>query len=178
MARKQKLYLPLDVEFFDDDKILAVGEKAGWLYLALCCEAKRRMSDGWVTKRQVIALQIPGWQARVATLVTAGLVVPDDPWAADRWLIASFLDWNLSAAQVMEGRERDRKRKSFQPRSARNDSGTTPESERTLREVEVEVRDREEVEVEASQRQAQEQEPQCAHGRAAVRCVACIRASA
>ena len=167
MPRKARLYVPLDVEFFDNEKILGVGEKAGWLYLAMLCEAKRRMSDGVVTKRQLVALQVPGWQQRLATLISAGLVLETD--APDRWLIEAFLDWNLSAEQVLRGREKDRIRKD----SGRNDSGTSADSRQNLVEVEGEA-----LRSKSKRSEAEGEEARCAHGRAFRSCLSCARKTA
>ncbi len=101
-------YVPLDVEFFDNDKILNAGEKAAYLYLAMCCRAKKLLSDGRLSSSQVERLHVPGWKQRLTALVTAGLVVVTDDGG---YLIIGWLERNLSALQVEEHRDRDRARK-------------------------------------------------------------------
>lgn len=55
MARAaSRIYVPLDVNFFDDDKVMQAGEAAGWLYLRMCTRAKLLDSDGVMTERQVV----------------------------------------------------------------------------------------------------------------------------
>lgn len=138
MARRPRnVYLPLDIEFFDNERILTAGEKAGWLYLAMCCRSKRLLSDGLLTPTQIERLHVPGWKARLAKLVETGLVVGTDD---GRFLILGWLERNLSAEQVEQQRARDRVRKD----SARNPDGIRTDP----REVEVEgKRSEEEVEV-------------------------------
>lgn len=136
MARKARgVYLPLDVEFFDNDKVLEVGEKAGWLYLAMCCRTKRLLSDGVLSLHQIDRLHIAGWRKRLDALVAVQLVIPTDD---GRFLIIGWLERNLSAEQVENSRERDRVRKD----STRNPAGVQPdprEVEEKRREEEVEV---------------------------------------
>lgn len=158
MPRTAKLYLPLDVDFFEGQRVEQAGEKAAYLYLAMCCKAKGSMTDGLLTERQVASLLIPGTPARLKALVTAGMIVRSDD---GRWLILGFTDRNLTAAQIAEKREKERIRKGKGADSARNDDGNEPDSERTLREV----RDRA-LEVEASHSTAQGEE---GPGRAAFR---------
>jgi hypothetical protein len=137
MARKARgIYLPLDIEFFDNDKVISAGEKAGWLYIAMCCRSKGLLSDGVLSEQQISRLHIAGWRKRLDTLVDVGLVVLADD---GRYIIVGWLERNMSAAQVQAARERDRVRKD----STRNPAGQTADP----REVEVEDRDQEEVEV-------------------------------
>ena len=139
MARKPRnIYLPLDVEFFDNEKVLRAGERAGWLYLSMCCRAKRLLSDGVLSEHQIDRLHVPGWRKRLATLVDVGLVVPTDD---GRFLIIGWLEKNLSAAQVESMRAADRARKGLD--SSRNPTGIQADP----REVEVEGEGQEEVEV-------------------------------
>jgi hypothetical protein len=136
MARKPRnVYLPLDIEFFDNERVLTAGEKAGWLYLAMCCRSKRLLSDGLLTPQQIDRLHIPGWRTRLAKLVETGLVVGTDD---GRYLILGWLERNLSAEQVEQHRAKDRVRKD----SARIPDGIQPdprEVEGKRREEEVEV---------------------------------------
>lgn len=136
MARKARgIYLPLDIEFFDNDRVITAGEKAGWLYIAMCCRSKRLLSDGILSEQQIDRLHIAGWRKRLDTLIAAGLVVPTDD---GRYLILGWLERNMSAEQVEKARARDRVRKD----SARNPDGIHADP----REVEEKVRE-EEVEV-------------------------------
>lgn len=139
--RPRNIYVPLDVEFFDNDRVIQAGEQAGWLYLAMCCRAKRLLSDGVLTTVHIERLHVKGWRGRLKRLVDAGLVVETDD---GRWLILGWLEKNLSAAQVDAMRAADRVRKGG---SSRTDSERNPSGIRAdPREVEVEEK-RREVEV-------------------------------
>lgn len=109
MARRPRgIYLPLDIEFFDNDRVITAGEKPAWLYLAMCCRAKRLLSDGVLSEQQIDRLHVPGWRKRLDKLVEVGLVVPTDD---GRYLIIGWLERNLSAARVESMRAADRARK-------------------------------------------------------------------
>lgn len=133
--RPRNIYLPLDVEFFDNDRVITAGEKAGWLYIAMCCRSKRLLSDGVLSVQQIDRLHVPAWKQRLAALLEVGLVVPTDD---GRYLILGWLERNMSAEQVDQARARDRFRKD----SSRNPTGIRADP----REVEEKVRE-EEVEV-------------------------------
>lgn len=132
MPRTAKIYLPLDVDFFEGQRVEQVGEKAAYLYLAMCCKAKGSMTDGLLTDRQVAGLLIPGTPARLKALVAAGMIARADD---GRWLILGFTERNLTAAQIAEKRERERIRKGKPADSARNDGGNGADSDRNLKEV-------------------------------------------
>ncbi len=109
MPRRPRMtYVPLDVEFFDNERILNAGEKAAYLYLAMCCRAKKLLSDGRLSPSQVERLHVPGWKQRLTALVEAGLVVDLDDGG---YGIVGWLERNLSALQVEEHRDRDKARK-------------------------------------------------------------------
>jgi hypothetical protein len=69
------LYVPLDVEYASDDKIMRVGPLAELLYVRGLAFCKRTMSDGVISREQltIVARGIgkPNWQA--AQLVQEGL---------------------------------------------------------------------------------------------------------
>jgi hypothetical protein len=122
------IYVPLDVDFFENDKILEAGEKAGWLYLAMLCRVKRLKQDGALTTLQIERLQITGWRNRLSMLVSEGLVLLLDD---GRYLVIGWLERNPSQAELADYRRKDSDRK--KPRSAadsvRIPSGTTTDSE-------------------------------------------------
>lgn len=108
MARTaSRIYVPLDVNFFDDDKILAAGEAAGWLYLNMCAKAKQLDNDGTITPAQIERLAVKGWQKRLQTLIDVGLV--DE--APGVYGIVGWLNWNESKAKRAERLQADRDRK-------------------------------------------------------------------
>lgn len=109
MARAaSRIYVPLDVNFFDDDRIIAAGEAAGWLYLAMCAKAKQLDNDGVITRPQVERLHIKGWQKRLLRLVEVGAV---EEAGEGVYGIAGWLNWNESKQSRAERLQADRDRK-------------------------------------------------------------------
>jgi hypothetical protein len=110
MARvASRIYVPLDVNFFDDDKVLAAGEAAAWLYLNMCARAKLVDNDGVLTRQQIERLGVRGFPKRLAALVANGLVTET---ITDLYFIEGWLNWNESKAKRQERlkAERDRKK--------------------------------------------------------------------
>ena len=107
MPRVARMYVPLSTSFFMDDDVLNVGESAGWLYLRMLAQAKALESDGVLTERQVLALNVPDVRKRLADLLAVGLIIAD----GDVFTIRGFLKWNESKAARDARREADRKRK-------------------------------------------------------------------
>lgn len=120
--RKGSLFLPLDVNFMDDDRIVAVGQKAGpgWLFLAMMLASKKLGTDGMLTARQIDRLHIQGWRKHLVPLVEVELVVD---MGGDLWGIRSWLRHNDLQAKVEDNRAKDRERKKGEP-----PSGVRPES--------------------------------------------------
>lgn len=109
MARTAaRIYVPLDANFFDDDKIIEAGEAAGWLFLNMMAKAKQLDSDGLLTRAQVERLAVRGWQRRLATLLDVGAVQETTPGI---YVIPGWLNWNESKAARAERLRADRERK-------------------------------------------------------------------
>jgi hypothetical protein len=108
VARKGSLWLPLDVNFMDDPKVIRAGEQAGWLYVAMSLFCKRVGTDGLMMPEQVERLGVNNWRKRLDALLREELVVLlDDGQLA----IAAWLLHNDSADEVAEKRRRDADRK-------------------------------------------------------------------
>lgn len=109
MARTAaRIYVPLDVNFFDDDKVIEAGEAAGWLFLNMMAKAKQLDNDGTLTRPQVERLAVRGWQKRLEALVKVGAVEETTPGT---YVIANWLKWNESKADRDERLRADRQRK-------------------------------------------------------------------
>lgn len=109
MARTAtRIYVPLDVTFFDDGKVVAAGEGAAWLYLNMMGKAKQLDSDGLMTEAQIERLRIRGWRRRLDALVAVGLVEQTLPGT---YVIAGWLNWNESKAARAARLKADRDRK-------------------------------------------------------------------
>jgi len=109
MARTAaRIYLPLDVAFLDDDKVIAAGERAAWLYVAILLRIKHLDTDGIITRAQIARTGVTGWQTRLGKLIAVGLVVTDD---ADTFVIPAWSKWNELSHQRAERHRKDRERK-------------------------------------------------------------------
>jgi len=102
-----KIYVPVDVLFFDDARMVDAGERAQYLYLAMLAKAKGLDSDGVLTRQQVSRLTISGWQARLRDLERVGAVAVD----GDQITITAWLNWNESTDARRARLEKDRRRK-------------------------------------------------------------------
>lgn len=109
MARKAaRIYVPLDSNFFDDDKVIAAGEQATYLFINMLTKAKQLDVDGVLSRAQIERLAVKGWQRRLTTLVDVGLVEETVPGA---YALCSWLKWNESREQREERLKADRDRK-------------------------------------------------------------------
>jgi hypothetical protein len=169
--RKGGLYLPLDVNFMDDPRIVRVGEKSAVLYLAMALACKRLGTDGRLEPIQVDRLHIPNWKSRLRPLLDEQLVHDfDDGY----YTIAAWFQHN-EPQSVLEARRRDdaaRKRRTppsgLQTDSRRIPSGIGADSERKRREVErSEVRSPSTLSV---------VDADCEHGYDQHTCVLCVSA--
>lgn len=129
MGRKPKLYVPLTVTFFEDDRVIDVGDGPTLLYLAMCLRCKAMGSDGRIHESQISRLHRPRWRVELAKLAGVELVIFDE--STKEWFIAGWFDHNEPVAQVHArlAADRDRKaekRQDFQAESERNPNGHAP----------------------------------------------------
>lgn len=102
------LYVQLDVNFPDDDKIEAVGLAGAGLYAQALCLSKRLMSDGRLLRTKLHKLGAD--DDLIDRCVSVGLfVVRAD--APDAVFIAAWMGHNESAADIEERRAKDAARK-------------------------------------------------------------------
>lgn len=103
----QGLYVQLDVDFATDDKILAAGPLAAYMYICGLALAKRTLSDGIIRTPQLaaISLGLPGRPAKHASmLVEVGLWEQVD----GGWHITSWGKRNKSSADIRARSEANR----------------------------------------------------------------------
>ena len=107
-----KLWLYFDAGFTEDAKIIAAGERAGWLFVSMMCAAKRNDTDGVLTAGQIAKLSIPSWRKRLDDLIGADLVV-ELPMTPGHYAIANWTDWQETREERDERRAkwRDNKKK-------------------------------------------------------------------
>lgn len=135
--RKGGLFLPLDVHFTEDDKVIAAEERAAWLYLCMSLASKRLGTDGLLTTRQIERLHVAGWKPRLDRCIEVGLVIEVE---ADVYAIAAWFGHNDPVAVVQDRRAADaeRKRSGRKIGSVRTDSGWTSEPSPSVEKREVE----------------------------------------
>lgn len=92
------LYVPLDVDYASDDKLIEAGPLAELLYVRGLAFCKRTMNDGHIRRSQLAAvgLGIPGAPKHAQRLVDVGA------WTATPhgWKVTAWLKRNKSAAQI------------------------------------------------------------------------------
>lgn len=97
------IFVPLDVEYDTDDKIIEAGPLAELLYVRGLAFCKRKLNDGKIKRSQlsVIAARIPNANKHAATLVEVGL------WRATQtgWSVVAWSKRNRSRADVEAQRE-------------------------------------------------------------------------
>lgn len=91
-----RLYVPLEVDFPDNARIIEAGERAELLYIRALLLSKRLRSDGLLTTGQVAHIRLSGVTSRAKRLVEVGLweVFPGG------YKISGFLDRNPSSAEL------------------------------------------------------------------------------
>lgn len=129
MPRVARLYVPLSVSFFMNDKTLAAGEEGAWLYLRMLAMSKSLDSDGRLTRRQIDSLGIIDWVPRLERLLEARSVVVAEQSAQGIdfdtvYAITGWLEWNESAADRAERLRVDRERKQNRTTRSKKAAGT------------------------------------------------------
>lgn len=142
MGRKPKLYVPLVVGFFDDDRIIAAGDGPTLLYLAMLLRAKMLGSDGRLSEAQISRLNRPKWRNELRRLAEVEAVIWDEQ--AEEWFIASWFSHNdaISAIEARRAADRARKQNSGRiPDGIQSDGGRIPLSRKKEEGREEEGRD-------------------------------------
>jgi hypothetical protein len=79
----KKLYVPLEVDYYQNDKMTKVSERAEVLYIRTLCIAKSLLTDGVLTRNQMEFVGLKSIDSRILELVSANLWEPVD----GGWLI-------------------------------------------------------------------------------------------
>jgi hypothetical protein len=140
VSRKLGEYIPLSVNYADDDAILACSPMAELLFIRCLALAGQLRSDGFLSDTQIIqrAARGLGSQRRIRVLITE--LVTNGPLERQDggYVIRAWLKWNKSTDELGRERARDRERKraerqtsnGVQPESGRTPDGIRLESER------------------------------------------------
>ena len=110
MSKPGRSWLPLDANFTRDPTVIAAGERAGWLYLAILGQLKLTGAAGIVTQGEVASLGIRQWEQRLRDLERVGLVKESDD--AGSYSVPAWQSWQHGptdrAAYMREWRARQR----------------------------------------------------------------------
>lgn len=87
---KKAPFIALSATFFDDPRIVEVGEKAGWLLLAMACDSRLHRGDGQVDAHRMSRLGVQGWKPRLDRLLAVGLVTEVE----GGYSVPAYLKWN------------------------------------------------------------------------------------
>lgn len=105
--RRNGSFAPLSAHYYDDDAVIAAGEKAELLYVRSLAFAARKPTDGFISDLQLTTFRLPGVAARAQRLVDVGLWERVD----DGYRIKAWLKHNASRAEIEEKQRRDAARK-------------------------------------------------------------------
>lgn len=115
VSRRGRMFLPLDVSFFDDDRIIAAGDDGACLYLAMCLRIKQLGSDGRLTPGQMTRLGRPKWRTEIHKLTAVEAVLRDP--GTGHYVVAAWFSHNESMDLMISrlAADRERKRKGREP---------------------------------------------------------------
>lgn len=109
MAKPRRVWIPLDVNFTREDKVLEAGWPAARLYLAgLGHLYGSAAKSGRISRQTVATLGVNRWPELAERLVKSGLWAEPDP---DSYIVVAWDDWQResdSAARTRKWRERQR----------------------------------------------------------------------
>ncbi len=113
--RRNGSFAPLSAHYYDDDAIIAAGERAEVLFTRALAFAARKPADGFISDLQLTTFRLPGVEARAKKLVHVGLWerVDDDLLGnGSGYRIKAWLKHNRSRAEIEAKQRADAERKS------------------------------------------------------------------
>lgn len=114
MVRRNGSFAPLSSNYYDDDAIIAAGERAEVLFTRGMAFAARKPCDGFISDLQLTTFRLPGVTARAKRLCEVGLwerVEEDLLGTGTGYRIRSWLKWNQSRAEIEAKQRKDAERK-------------------------------------------------------------------
>lgn len=112
--RRNGSFAPLSANYYDDDAIIAAGEKAEVLFTRAMAFAARKPADGFITDLQLTTFRLSAVQSRAKKLCEVGLwerVEEDLLGTGTGYRIKSWLKWNRSKAEIEDQQRKDAARK-------------------------------------------------------------------
>ncbi|MGA8726946.1 MAG: hypothetical protein WB565_18080 [Acidimicrobiales bacterium] len=98
MARTARIYATIDVNYFEDDRVLEAGE-AWQLHFAAILASKRQLTDGSLTRRQLEHIapdSLPDVARAIEELIRVGLFIDKGDVVA----IHGWSGWNDSREEI------------------------------------------------------------------------------
>jgi len=104
MARRQRPYVPLDVDIATDPKIMAIGPADRWMYVFGLTLAKKNRAEGFIFAAQLRLSGVRKPHESARRLTEAGL------WSAEgeHYRVRGWLNWNLSEDELESLRDKRR----------------------------------------------------------------------
>ena len=112
--RRNGSFAPLSANYYDDDAVIAAGERAEVLFTRGLAFAARKPCDGFISDLQLTTFRLSGVKARAARLVEVGLwerVEDDLLGAGTGYRITAWLKHNASKAEIEDKQRKDADRK-------------------------------------------------------------------
>lgn len=110
--RRNGSFAPLSANYYDDDAVIAAGEKAEVLFTRGLAFAARKPADGFISDLQLTTFRLPGVAARARRLVEVGLWERvEDDLLGTGYRITAWLKHNASRAEIEEKQRKDAARK-------------------------------------------------------------------
>ncbi len=105
--RRNGSYAPLSANYYDDDAVIAAGERAEVLFtrgLAFCA---RNLNDGFISDLQLTTFRLSGVKARAERLADVGL------WerVSGGYRVIAWSKWNLTKEEIQAKQKKDSERK-------------------------------------------------------------------
>lgn len=113
-VRRNGSFAPLSANYYDDDAVIAAGERAEVLFTRGLAFAARKPADGYISDLQLTTFRLPGVKARAQRLVEVGLwerVEDDLLGTGTGYRITAWLKHNASRAEIEEKQRKDADRK-------------------------------------------------------------------
>ena len=113
-VRRNGSFAPLSANYYDDDAVIAAGEKAEVLFTRGLAFAARKPCDGFISDLQLTTFRLSGVKARAQRLVEVHLwerVEDDLLGTGSGYRIRSWLKHNASKAEIEEKQRKDAERK-------------------------------------------------------------------
>jgi hypothetical protein len=114
-VKRNGSYAPLSANYYDDDAIIAAGERAEVLFtrgLAFCA---RTLNDGFISDLQLTTFRLSSVKSRAARLVEVGVWERVEPGLFGNdgagYRVVRWPKWNLTRAEIEAKQKKDAERK-------------------------------------------------------------------